>query len=62
MVEQPAKRAPTILPTWWNRGPSGAVEEWETRVSEEEITRRQDRRRSAPSPKTKTRKTSTPSF
>ncbi len=50
MVEQPAKPTPTILPTWWLRGPSGLVEEWENRVSEEEITRRQDRWRSAYAP------------
>ncbi len=45
MLEQPAKSSPTILPTWWNRGPSGQVEEWESRVSEEEITHRKDRGR-----------------
>ena len=50
MVEQPPKLLPKILPTWWHRGPSGQVEEWETRVSEEEITRRQDRSRSTPVP------------
>lgn len=56
MVEQPAKPLPKVLPTWWHRGPSGQVEEWETRVSEEEITRRQDQWRSTPSPQ----KTSNP--
>ena len=60
MVEQQAKPSPTILPTWWNRGPSGQVEEWETRVSEEEITRRQDRWRAYPSESTQTPKASTP--
>lgn len=60
MVEQPAKPLPTILPTWWNRGESGRVEEWETRVSEEEITRRQDRWRSASSRNAKSRKNSKP--
>ncbi|MDH5562947.1 MAG: hypothetical protein OEY91_04890 [Nitrospirota bacterium] len=49
MVEQPVKRAPANLPTWWHRGPSGLVEEWETRVPEEEITKRQDRWRPTPS-------------
>ncbi len=47
MVEQSAKPKPTNLPTWWHRRPSEPVEEWETRVSEEEIRRRQDRWRSA---------------
>ena len=60
MVEQAPKRTPKTLPTWWNRGPAGRVEEWETRVSEEEITRRQDRWRSASSTKTKSPKTSSP--
>jgi len=53
MVEQPTKPTPSILPTWWDRTPSGPVEEWETRVPEEEITRRQDRWRS-PLPATTT--------
>ena len=60
MVEQAAKPSLTTLPTWWNRGPSGQVEEWETRVSEEEITRRQDRSRPSPSQKAQPRKASTP--
>ena len=33
----------TFLSTWWDRGPSGQVEEWETRVPEEEISRRQEK-------------------
>jgi hypothetical protein len=60
MVKQAAKPLPTIIPTWWNRGPSGQVEEWETRVSEEEIIRRQDRSRPSPSQKAQPRKASTP--
>ena len=60
MVEQSAKPEPKNICTWWHRGPSGLVEEWETRVSEEEITRRQDRRRSTQSTNAKSRKTSTP--
>ncbi len=60
MVEQPTKPSPTSLPTWWHRGPSGLVEEWETRVSSEEIIRRQDRWRSTASRTTKPRKPSTP--
>jgi hypothetical protein len=59
MVEQPAKPAPKNISTWWHRGPSGLVEEWETRISEEEITRRQDRRRSTQSTNAKSRKIST---
>lgn len=59
MVEQPAKPAPKNISTWWHRGPSGLVEEWETRVSEEEITRRQDRWRSTPAINAKSRKTKT---
>ncbi len=60
MVEQPTKPLPTSLPTWWHRGQSGLVEEWETRVSVEEITRRQDRWRSTSSRISKPRKPSTP--
>ncbi|MEX2494276.1 MAG: hypothetical protein WD425_21260 [Nitrospirales bacterium] len=60
MVEQPVKRSPSNLPTWWHRGPSGLVEEWETRVPEEEITRRQDRWRSTPSTNAKAHKPLTP--
>jgi len=60
MVERPTKSPPKILSTWWHRGPSGLVEEWETRVSEEEITRRQDRWRTTPSTKAKPRKSSKP--
>jgi hypothetical protein len=60
MVEQSAKPEPKNISTWWHRGPSGLVEEWETRVSEEEITRRQDRRPSTSSPNTKNHKTSKP--
>ena len=52
MVDQAPKRIPKILSTWWNRGPAGRVEEWETRVSEDEISRRQNRWRSAPTTKT----------
>ena len=40
------KRLPkktTFLSTWGDRGPSGQVEEWETRVPEEEISRRQEK-------------------
>ncbi len=56
MVEQPTKKPqPKNLPTWWNRGPLGLVEEWENRVSDEEITRRQDRWRPASSPNAKPR-------
>ena len=43
MVNKAAKKTPKTLPTWWDRGPAGMVEEWETRVSQEEITRRQKR-------------------
>ncbi len=46
MVEHTTKKSPTLLPSWWHRGPAGLVEEWETRVSQEEITRRQKRRQS----------------
>ena len=46
MVDKTTKKSPTILPSWWHRGPAGMVEEWETRVSQEEITRRQKRRQS----------------
>ncbi len=60
MVKQPTKPSPTSLPTWWHRGPSGLVEEWETRVSAEEITRRQDRWRSTSSRPTKSHKPTTP--
>lgn len=60
MVEQPVKPSPTNLPTWWHRGPSGLVEEWETRVPEEEITRRQDRWRTTPTTTTKPQKKPTP--
>ena len=59
MVEQSAKPEPKNISTWWHRGPSGLVEEWETRVSEEEINRRQDRWRSASSKNAKSRKTKT---
>ena len=51
MVEQPAKPEPKTLSTWWDRGPSGPIEEWETRVPEEEITRRQNRWKSTPTTK-----------
>ncbi len=60
MVDHISKRLPTITPTWWHRGPSGLVEEWETRVSEEEITRRQDRWRSDPPTNTSSPKTGPP--
>ena len=60
MVEQPVKRTPANLPTWWHRGPSGLVEEWETRVPEEEITRRQDRWRTTPTTNAKPQKKPTP--
>jgi hypothetical protein len=60
MVEQPVKRTPANLPTWWHRGPSGLVEEWETRVPEEEITRRQDRWRTTPTTTTKPQTKPTP--
>ncbi len=60
MVEQPAKRKTKNLSTWWDRGPSGPVEEWETRVPEEEIARRQNRWRSTPNPTNKPAKNSTP--
>lgn len=56
MVEQPSKPTPKTLPTWWDRGPSGPVEEWENRVSEEEINRRQDRWRSTQPSNPKPRK------
>ncbi len=50
MVEQPAKPAVKNIPTWWHRRPSEQVEEWETRVPDEEISRRQGRWRPSPSP------------
>lgn len=60
MVKKADKPSVTTLPTWWNRGPSGQVEEWETRVSEEEITRRQDRWKPSSSQSTRAHKASTP--
>lgn len=60
MVEQPTKPLPTSLPTWWLRGPSGLVEEWETRVSEEEINRRQNRWRTTSSANAKSSNNSRP--
>ena len=59
MVKQSAQPVPTNLPTWWHRGPSGLVEEWETRVSEEEINRRQDRWKSTFGSHSNTHKSST---
>ncbi len=55
LVDKATKKSPAIVPSWWYRGPGGMVEEWETRVSEEEIIRRQKRWQSIPEKAQKTR-------